>query len=401
MNTFSVLQKKQSNIYKLKNVLLGGFLVRLVVFVFIFTIGLTFSEPYFLSDDISYEQLAKYYMLNANSVLDLDLFDRMTVGYMQQFWPFVECFCAKLFNNMYAARVVNILLSTACIAVIYKLTYEVCENEATSLRAAKLFAYLPISVLTCCFPIKDIYITLGVMYAFYTFVCIQNGKKITLKQIVLCVALLVGVYLSRGAVVELLLIFLFIYYLQKLMRQKKNIQAVLLIVIAVIIFLFFSKTIFSSFQTKYDDYSGYEGTGEGIEFIRVTGLSNIYKLPLAYAFATIQPMKLNLFTVDDNIWLAIISYANMTIYPIAVGNFLYVFSKKHNLFFWLSSFVMFSGVIMLSLGIFRHYLFMIPITMINYSLYIERDPHNNTTFSNVGALVLIIIILLASALNIF
>ena len=47
---------------------------------------------------------------------------------------------------------------------------------------------------------------------------------------------------------------------------------------------------------------------------------------------------------------------------------------------------MFTAVIMLSLGVSRHYLFLLPIHMINYSLYME-DTHEN--FKNRKTLVIL------------
>ena len=85
-------------------------------------------------------------------------------------------------------------------------------------------------------------------------------------------------------------------------------------------------------------------------------------------------MKLELFTIGEDArqWRTVMGYANITMYPVAMGAWLYMFTKKHNLFFWLSSFVMLSAVIMLSLGVFRHYLFLLPVHMVNYSLYTEK-----------------------------
>lgn len=385
----------------IKNVVLCGFALRLVSLIFILTVGTYFSDPYFLSDDISYENLARYYMTYATGVLDFDLFDRLTIGYMNNFWPFVECFAAKLFGNVFAGRYVNVILSTICIKIVYDITLKVSNNTQSAIKAAKLFAFLPLTVLTCCFPIKDIFLTLSVMYTFYIFIRIQLGETLKIYQYIICAILLICTYFTRGAVVEMLLIFLVAYYIQKLIKEKKYKQSVVTVFLAIIVFFIFKNQIFDAFQTKIDDYSGYAETGNGINMVKVTGLSNIYKLPLAYAFATLQPIKLNLFSIGSNMWLGIISYLNISIYPIAVGNFIYMFYKKHNLFFWLSSFIMYSAVIMLSLGIFRHYLFLLPIQLINYSLYTERSPKDNTIICIIGALGLFIIICFYSVLSIF
>ena len=165
--------------------------------------------------------------------------------------------------------------------------------------------------------------------------------------------------------------------------------AVLLLMAAAAVFVAFRSSIMGSFETKWDIYGNYAAEeAAGLNAIRVTGITDIYKLPLAYAFAMLQPMKLELLALGNDVrpWRTVMGYANMTMYPVAVGAWLYLFTKKHNLFFWLSSFVMFSAILMLSLGVNRHYLFMLPIHMVNYSLYME-ETHPN--FKNRRTLVIL------------
>ena len=220
---------------------------------------------------------------------------------------------------------------------------------------------------------------LSTMYAFYVFTRVQKNCKVSWGQYLLCAALMVCIYLSRGAVTELLIAFFVVYYLQKLLRTKQYLAALLLLMGAIAVFVMFRSAILSSFNTKLQDY-GSQSVDEanGLNAIRVTGMADIYKLPMAYAFAILQPVKLELFTViaDTRPWRSVMTYANITMYPVAVGTLLYMFSKKHNLFFWLSTFVMYAAVIILSLGVFRHYLFMMPINLINFSLYMERSHEN-------------------------
>ena len=236
------------------------------------------------------------------------------------------------------------------------------------------------------------------MYAFYVFVRVQNDRKVSVLQVILCAILLVCIYFTRGGVTELLLMFLLIYYLQKLYRKKRYLAAVLLLLAAVAIFVAFRSAILSSFSTKVDVYGNY-GAEEaaGLNAIRVTGITDIYKLPLAYAFAMLQPMKLELFNLGNDVrpWRMVMNYTNMTMYPFAMGAWLYMFVKKHNLFFWLFSFVMFSAVIMLSLGVSRHYLFLLPVHLINYSLYMEdtnENYKNRRTLIILGTFALVVLV---------
>ena len=372
---------KKENIWtsELRTTVLLGFLLRLITLILIIYVVDEVWDVFYIEDDKKYEELAAVYKANSQGLLDFNLFNKITRGYAQTFWPFVMCVSAKLFSSVYTGRFINIILSTLCIVITRNLCYEISGNDKTSLTAARLFAFLPFSILVSCFPIKDIFIMLSVMYAFYIFVRVQINRKVSAFQYVLCGALMIGTYLSRGAVTELLLIFFLIYYLQKLFKAKKYLAAVMLLMCALVIFVVFRSAIMASFNTKLEDYGGY-GAEEaaGLNAIRVTSMVDLYKLPLAYAYAMLQPMKLELFSIADNTrpWRTVMTYVNMTMYPVAVGAWLYMFVKKHNTFFWLSSFAMFTAVIMLSLGVSRHYLFLLPIHMINYSLYTEKTNEN-------------------------
>ena len=367
---------------KLRTTILLGFLLRLVVLILIIYIMDGMWDLFYIEDDKKYEELAAVYKANSIGLVDLDLFEKITLGYAQTFWPFVMCISAKLFGSIYTGRFINIILSSLCIVVTYKICYEVSGKEKTALTAARLFAFLPMPILVSCFPIKDIFIMLSTMYAFYIFVRVQSGRTVTWIQYGICGILLICTYLSRGAVTELLMMFFIIYYLQKLFRAKKYLAALFLLMGAAAIFVMFRSTIMASFDTKLEDYGSY-GVDEavGLNAIRVTSMADIYKLPLAYAYAMLQPMKLELFAIADNTrpWRIVMTYANMTMYPVAVGAWMYMFSKKHNLFFWISTFAMYAAVIMLSLGVSRHYLFMLPINMVNCSLYMEET---NPSFKN-------------------
>lgn len=373
------LKKEKIWTPQLRNTVLIGFLLRVLMLILITVILNGVWDLYFIEDDQKFEELVGNYMDNANSPFDFDTLRGMTREYIAPFWPWVICIFGKMFGYLYIGRAINVVLSTLCIPVIYSLTRLVSGRDKMALLSARLFAFMPITILIPCFPVKDIFIMLGVLYAFYTFVCFQSSRHVGVGQIILCTALLVGVFFSRGAVTEMMLIFLLVYYLQKLLREKKYLTALFVLAGGVVIFMIFSSSILGAFETKIEDYSTY-GAEEavGLTALKVSSAADMYKLPLAYAFAMLQPMKLELFTIaaDTRPWRTVMGYANMTIYPVAVGAWLYMFCKKHNLFFWLSSFIMYSAVIMLSLGVFRHYLFLMPISIINFTLYMD-DSHKN------------------------
>ena len=85
--------------------------------------------------------------------------------------------------------------------------------EGNDIKIKTNLAFLPVNVLICCFQIKDIFLTIGVLYAFYIFLMLKNSRKVKAHQIIICVLLLWGVYYTRGGVVEMLVIFLLVYVL--------------------------------------------------------------------------------------------------------------------------------------------------------------------------------------------
>ena len=370
-----------------------GLLFRVLMLMVILYVTNESWEIFYLEDDKKYEEMAQLYRAYSDNVWNMRLFNKMTAGYASAFWPLIICVFTKICDYVYTGRIINVLLSTLCIGVTYKLCYEVAGNQKTALLAARLFAYMPFSILVCCFPIKDIFIMLGTMYAFFIFVRVQNNRKVTVWQYALLVGFLFGILKSRGAVTELLLIFFFVYWLQKTVRSKKYIAAMLMLVGAAALFVVFRDYLAQSFGEKIDTYGNY-GADEaaGLNIIRITGVWDFYKLPITYGFAMLQPMKLALFNIGEDArpWQVVMSYANITMYPVAVGAWAYMFCKKHNLFFWLSGFVMFAAIISLSLGVSRHYLFMLPIHMINYSLYMSENTRRRSSMILAGTIILLV-----------
>ncbi len=392
-------RERTTAIYK---VMMGGLCLRAVVLIVIFLFSTGDLEPYFLLDDIKYELTAKYYLAVADGPIDLSVIREIIQGYYQPFWPIVICVSAGFFRTIYAGRILNILLSTLCIRVIYEIVLLLTGREKSALLAGKLFAFLPYPIMTCCFPIKDIFLTLSVLYTFYIFLRLHYRQQVTIWQALLCMVGLALTYLARGAVVELMLVFLFVYLFDLCRRNKRYISAGVLILIAVAAILLFGDYLIEVFQKKNDDYGGYVDKSNGLALLQMKSASQFYKLPFAYVFATFQPMALNLFSLGSgNIWLRLIYLLNISIYPVAIANAFYIFQKKHNLVFWLSGVVIYCAVISLSLGVFRHYLFLLPLEIINCSLYFDRTEGRRKHWLIVGFFAALFVVMAYSLILIF
>ncbi len=394
--------EKAAALRPLLRVMLLGFLLRLLALICILFVCSGWTDPYFISDDRQYELIAALYLHYASSAVDLPVFYAIGAGdYLTVFWPWVLCISSYLFRTIYAGRVINLLLSTLTIGVVYQLTAALTDDPAIALRASRLFAYLPVTVLTCCFPIKDIFLTFATLCVFLLLVRLEKGKPIPLRFWLLDLLLCVAIYFTRGAVLELLLLSSLFYLLKRCWDRQNRPAALLCIAAGLILIILFRNELLSAFQTKASDYASYGESGTPIALFRMERLSQFYKLPFAYFFATLQPMRTNLFSAStgSSFWLSVIGLLDLTLYPIAVGNFLYIFSPKKNLLFWLTANILYIAVISLSLGIFRHYLFLLPVQLIHYSIEVSDRRPIRQRLRRAGTAALLLLMVVYSCLQ--
>lgn len=358
----------------IKVIMIRGLILRLFFLTLVLFLGeLNIVDPFFITDDISYELLAKAYIMYANNVVDVNAFSSIgAAGYLTTFWPWVMCISSYLFETVVASRFINIIISSLCIGLIYRITYEISNNLKTSFSAAKLYAYMPLPVMVSCFPIKDIYLTFAVLYVFWILIKFQYSRNIKIGELVFFALLILGSYYTRGAVVELIFLFALAFIVEHYYRRKQYIRITLFILIAISSLFYIGNELFLSFDNKINDYFNVDRENTAISILRIDSIYQIYKLPFTYFIAMLQPAKFSLFTTDSSsFWLSVISYFNLSLYPIAIGNLIYVIVKKQNWLFWITSLIMYCSIIILSLGVFRHYLFLLPISFINYALFCE------------------------------
>ena len=382
---------QKSNIKKL---MLGSLVLRLIVCVAILIIGNFIGELYFISDDVNYEKMALDYLLIASSPIDAEAFVSVGAsGYLQLFWPYVMCITAYIFKTIYAARFLNVILSVIAVKYVYELAYSVSENEKTAMRAAKLYAFLPYPVIACCFPIKDIFLTVAVLSAFTLFVKFQKNQRVRLFDVIIFALLMVGTYFARGGVVEVLGLFFMIFVFKRFYDNKNILALIFSVLLAVLALVFLGEYIVDAFAIKVEDYGEIEDAGS---LVQIGSIYEIYKLPVTYFVTSMMPVTFKVFAESDlSIWYQIMTHANLSLIPIAVGNFLYILCKKKNFLFWISSLAMYCAVIILSSGVFRHYMFLFPISIVNFSMYMEENTDavrkNNCIIISFAIILLILV----------
>lgn len=382
---------------ELRNCLLYGGVLRFLFFALLLICN-EWIEPNVMVDDIKYELVAEYYMRHATIPIDINaLYDSGAHSFLQVFWPYVMCISAKLFGTVYAGRVINIVLSLLCIKQIFLLTTVVSNNTKAGIVAARLFAYLPYPAFICCFPLKDIFLTFAVLYLLTVFVRWQKGENMSRTILLFSISLLAAVYYTRGAVAEFLILIALLFGLNRKERKNKAQYAVVFLLFGLMIIVGLWDSFVEAAEQKIEDYNSesYESQGM-LRYIQINSLLDIWKLPATYLFAMIQPMTTNLFSGVWANWAPLLRIANISMYPIAFGNFYYMFGKKCNDLFWLSTFIMYACVISLSLGIFRHYLFLLPILFVNYACLDMRKSRKAKEFVRYGSAALFFLVLVLS-----
>ena len=372
---FLYIKQGENENNRIKNIVLLGFGLRIIILIYILTIGRSFSTPYYVFDDQNYELLAQKYLQYAQQAIDIPALSTVrALNYLEIFWPCFICISAKTFGFIYAGRVFNCFFSAACIKTIYSIMCLLTDNEKTRLLPSKLFAFLPLSAIVCCFPIKDIFLMYGVLKIFHIIQMWHDDVRVNKLALIWAALLFLGISRTRGAIIESLLIITCVMALHKFYKKGQSLFAVSFSAVLVICIFLFGNDIFSSFRTKVDDYSAVMETGNRIKYIQMNSILELYKLPASYFYATLQPFLLDFFTRGRaSYWVYIMGILNISIYPIAIGNLVYAFLRKHSIILWISTTALMAGISALSLGNSRHYLFCLPYTMINFSLAIESE----------------------------
>lgn len=378
---------------ELKKVVLWSLLIKVVLFcIVIFSI-----DPFIITDDRAYEEISKTYLLYAQSLWDWNaIYATGGDGYLQVFWPYTICFFAKLLGTEYAGRILNIILSTLCIYVVYNLAQRITNNEDKSYLAAKLMAFLPYPLLFCVFNIKDFYIMFGVFYTFSLFVKWQNNEPVKIFEIILSVLLLFGVYFARGGVVEFVGLAFAFFIANRFIKNRQFGYLGLLVVAAILAFLQLSDSILGAFDAKLDDYGNVGLQANGLRMVQMHTFREIYKLPLQYVFSIVMPFTNNYFAVTNEFtWLGLLTTLNVTMYPISFGCFFYLFMKKHNSVFFWSTFFVYIIITALVLAIFRHYFFLFPLHVLTFVCFWDRasDTQKKIVWTLSCALVALILVL--------
>lgn len=399
---------------KIQKIILGAFFIRLLVLSFIFTVTpdwfTGFLSNSVMQDDVRYEMGAIRYAETANSIFDYDAFSSAYALYgdyvgkvksvfsATPLWYWIVCIIYYIFRTTIVIRVLNIVLSTLSVWLLYrliKLKYD--ENMAQT--GAKLLAFLPYPVIFSCFSYKDHLIMALTIYLLLQAMCCRVVGAVAIQRIVQMSFSALALLLLRGGLSAILIAICFVlaFFTAPKLNYNKTMRQLLLKIVALIVVTFILSQSMYPIVLKIQAYiTGKDISAlNGISFVTVTSIKDLYKLPFTFLFAVVMPIG---FDGPVRSWFDVVSLLNVCMAPIAVGAAIDIFLHKRNEWLFINSCVIYYFIsIIASIGIFRHYfsLLFIPLMLFSHLICYGRSHTKNLWIISSCAYVLVLSMYLA------
>jgi hypothetical protein len=378
----------------LKKVLVLSTAIKILILITLFLLNNGdyggYNNNSIVSDDVRYVSGALYYSQNAKSVIDTEAFthafERLgdRAGYSKSFslWYWLVCIVVYLFKSVFVLSVINVIFSALTAYYIYQLAL-ILFNKRTAKYALIIYSFNPYFLIFSLFLYKDQLIALLIvqlfyfLYSFFT----SNKSKYLLYALI---TLVLFSFLRDGFVFILAASVLALFFIKekeysKMLNLKNIFYFLAICVISIYYISFFFIDIFDSIQYRLYVYVVERETSGGgaIEMFQISALSDFYKLPFAFIFALLQPINLTSQILSTSGFVGSINLFGIFL---ATGNILAFFDKEiRRLNFTWVIHALFIVTLITSLGISRHYYFMLPFYVIFLSAFIVKKNNFTTT----------------------
>lgn len=387
--------------------IIGAFFVRIIVLLIIILLikeipafGFMGNSPDY--DDYRYDQGAVLYSQDADSIVDIQTFTRIydnwgdwTGHHLSDplrwgwLWYWICCILVYITKTRWSIRILNIFLAIFTVKYIYDAVDNAYSRNAAEI-AARLWAFLPYPVIFSCFAYKDSLVAFCLTYLISKFVKIKKDRATTKGEIIGIVIVSTIFIFTRSGLSELFIAICVFYLFSDQIRAKMNLKYFIAFIVILIIAAAVIWRIWGIVMFKYSAYvtpSATESTGLG-SLVKVTSLRDLWKLPLAFVFAILQPIGINL---DNLTWYAIVCLLNFLMCPIAIAA---VFGIKSSFeynrsLFWVMM-IYYLIVVSTSVLISRHLFSALPIPIIFASNYYTSGSRNSISIYLGMTLLLVI-----------
>jgi hypothetical protein len=388
-----------------KKYLFYAFAIRILVLIilnFFFDGEISgFNGDTYLKDDVRYAKGALYYSQNADNLIDYEVFTYSFeqfgdfTGYAEtfSFWYWFVCIVTYLFKYILALRIINILFAVLTAYYIYKLG-SIIFNKKVGKYALIFYCFNPYFIFFSLFIYKDQFIALILVQLFYYLYSYFISNKNKYLFYVLIVLALFSFLRSGFSIILIASVLVLFVIREKEYSNRFNLKKFfyfLPIFIASVYFTtFYFIDNFDTIQRKLVAYVIERAISESdtIAMFQISSFSDFYKLPFSFIFALLQPINLTSKILSVSGFVGVINLFGIFL---ASGNILALFDKKIRglNFTWIIN-ALFIITLITSLGVSRHYYFMLPFYVIFLSAYItKKNNFVKTLFSSVALTLLI------------
>ncbi|MDB4652928.1 glycosyltransferase family 39 protein [Akkermansiaceae bacterium] len=378
----------------MRTILFTSFSIKIVVLLSIFFLKngeiSGFHGDTVINDDVRYEKAGLFYSQNATSIIDTEVFtfafeqygDRTGHARQISVWHWFVCIFTYLFKYSILLRIFNIGLSLLTAYYIFKLGY-ILFGKKTAKIGLILYSFNPYFIVFPLFLYKDQLVALVLTQIFYFLLMYLKGGSVKyLGYLVGLLAVFSG--LRSGFVLAIIAAIIALLTFREsgsrtqfysLARYSKTKWSLVFLTIFIIP-LYFGTTYFidnfSLGQRKFESYvvGRVDDNADTISIFQITGLIELYRAPLAFVFGLLQPINLTSRIVSIGGFVGMINLFGIVL---ASGNVLAVFDRRiRSLKFTWIIHCLFLITLISSLGISRHYYFLLQFYVIFLAAFIVR-----------------------------
>lgn len=391
-----------------KSICIYALIIRITALVCVLFFSSHLSTGFFgsssIQDDVRIIEGAEIYARTAKSVIDVSAlesaYDQVELSYHDasvmelDYWLF--SIGLYLLGNVALLRLLNILFAVASVFCLYEIANNLYGRRVAEISSL-LYALLPYPVFFSCFLYKDQLYTLVFLLIIRRALKCVNRVKIS-DYIFLAITLFLSMWIRSGLVV--LVLFATVVIIFKRSSFKFNFfKVALFAILAGLVLGYIAYLSWDKIVLKFTRYVvEYETEGGGIvDYFTIKSPTEIYRYPFSYLFLLIIPINYVLKVLN---WNDFVGVLNIIATPVAIGNFLYLFSfkMKKDYFYWTIQLFYFVAILA-SLTIPRHLFFLQPFNMLFFALYFSKVKSkmiwrvSSLTATSVIALLMIINVL--------
>lgn len=332
------------------------------------------------SDDVRYVSGALFYSENASSFVDILAFREAFAqygdytGYSKTFsiWYWIVCLGVYLTDSIFLVRVLNIGISIATAYYVYKLCFVLFGKKSAN-YAVVIYSFFPYFFIFPLFLYKDQFAALLIVQAFYFAWLYRTNRKIG-NVFKLCITITLFSFLRSGFTLILAASILFAIMFRN-NQAKKNLHIInTFIIFNIFLILFYVNPnwISESYNVVLHKITVFIVSRQitetaTIELFQLSNFYDVYRLPFTFVFALLQPINLTGAVRSPSDLVGSLFIFNIVF---MAGNLLSVFHSGFRVppIVWSIHFL-FVLTLISSLGITRHYYFMLPFYTIFLSSY--------------------------------